>query len=132
MSPLISGGLDYTTAGELRELITTLTLRPGQRLVLDLPSLEFCDSSGITALIFARNHVHADHAGIALAAVPDPTLRVLRIIWPRPDLPPPPRRQRRDTALTRGVRCPDGRAPDVSAVCALGSWVRDGCAKPPH
>ncbi|AWZ10132.1 hypothetical protein DRB96_40075 [Streptomyces sp. ICC1] len=42
--------------------------------------MEFCDSSGISALIAARNHVRAAHADIALAAVPAHTLRVLRII----------------------------------------------------
>ncbi|MCZ9355355.1 STAS domain-containing protein [Streptomyces mutabilis] len=76
----IVGDLDYTTVGELRERLTTLTLRPGQRLVLDLAGLTFCDSSGITALIAARNHADALHADIALAAVPAHTLRVLRMV----------------------------------------------------
>ncbi|MFC7992522.1 STAS domain-containing protein [Streptomyces pilosus] len=76
----LSGDLDYTTVGELRALITALTLQPGQRLVLDLAGLEFCDSSGITAMITAHNHVHAAHADIALAAVPDHILRVLRMV----------------------------------------------------
>ncbi|MFC1230666.1 MULTISPECIES: STAS domain-containing protein [Streptomyces] len=76
----IAGELDYTSAPALRELLTTLTLRPGQRLVLDLAAMEFCDSSGLTALIAARNHAHAARADIALAAVPPRTLRVLRIV----------------------------------------------------
>ncbi|MEV5176687.1 STAS domain-containing protein [Streptomyces flaveolus] len=76
----ITGELDYTNAQELREKLTTLTLRPGQRLVLDLAGMEFCDSSGITALIAARNHAHAVQADITLAAVPAHTLRVLRIV----------------------------------------------------
>jgi anti-anti-sigma factor len=76
----IDGELDHTTAGELRALITTLTLQPGQRLVLDLSGMEFCDSSGITALIAAYHHAHAAHAAVALAAVPAPTLRVLRMV----------------------------------------------------
>jgi anti-anti-sigma factor len=76
----INGDLDHTTADELRGLITSLTLRPGQRLVLDLTGLEFCDSSGITALIVAHHHARAAHADIALAAVPAPTLRVLRMV----------------------------------------------------
>ncbi|MFC8394570.1 MULTISPECIES: STAS domain-containing protein [unclassified Streptomyces] len=76
----ISGDLDYTTVGELRALVTALTLQPGQRLVLDLTGLEFCDSSGITAMIIAHNHAQAAHADIALAAVPDHTLRVLRLV----------------------------------------------------
>lgn len=76
----ISGDLDHTTAPELRDLLTSLTLQPGQRLVLDLAGMDFCDSSGLTALIAARNHAHAAQAEIALAAVPAPTLRVLRIV----------------------------------------------------
>jgi anti-sigma B factor antagonist len=76
----IFGELDYTTAVELRELIPTIALRPGQRLVVDLAGMEFCDSSGITALIAARSHAHAARADIALAAVPANTLRVLRIV----------------------------------------------------
>ncbi|MER6152527.1 STAS domain-containing protein [Streptomyces hirsutus] len=65
---------------ELREPLTTLTLQPGQRLVLDLATMEFCDSSGLTALIAARNHAHAAQADIALAVVPLRTLRVLRVV----------------------------------------------------
>ncbi|CAL9503458.1 Anti-sigma-B factor antagonist [Streptomyces sp. enrichment culture] len=76
----IAGELDYSTAGELRGLLATLPLRPGQRLVLDLAGMTFCDSSGITALIHARNRAHAAQAEVALAAVPSHTLRTLRIV----------------------------------------------------
>ncbi|MDH6229068.1 STAS domain-containing protein [Streptomyces sp. MJP52] len=78
--PEINGDLDHTTAGELRKLITTLTLQPGQRLALDLTGMEFCDSSGITALIVAHHHARAAHADVVLATVPAPTLRVLRMV----------------------------------------------------
>ncbi|MEU6106508.1 STAS domain-containing protein [Streptomyces flaveolus] len=76
----ISGDLDYETAGRLRDMLPGLALRPGQRVVLDLADLTFCDSSGITALIVVRNHTQAAQADVALAAVPDHTLRVLRIV----------------------------------------------------
>ncbi|MFD8306929.1 STAS domain-containing protein [Streptomyces sp. NPDC059690] len=76
----ITGALDYTTAPELREQLTTLTLRPGQRLVLDLAGMDFCDSSGITALISAHHHTQAAQADLALAAAPPSTLRVLRMV----------------------------------------------------
>ncbi|KUN27716.1 anti-anti-sigma factor [Streptomyces corchorusii] len=42
--------------------------------------MRFCDSSGITALIAARSHADAARAGIAPAAVPANTLRILRIV----------------------------------------------------
>ncbi|OEJ93377.1 STAS domain-containing protein [Streptomyces thermolilacinus] len=76
----VSGELDYTSAPELRALVAGVTLRPGQRLVLDLRGMEFCDSSGITAMIAARGHALDAGADIALAAVPPHTLRVLRLV----------------------------------------------------
>ncbi|WP_411103184.1 STAS domain-containing protein [Streptomyces sp. cmx-4-9] len=76
----VAGELDHTTAPELRDLLVALPLQPGRRLVLDLARMEFCDSSGISALIVAYNRAQAARADIALAAVPAPTLRVLRIV----------------------------------------------------
>ncbi|MDQ0582720.1 STAS domain-containing protein [Streptomyces rishiriensis] len=80
--PVLSvlGDLDYTHAGRLRDLLTTLSLQPGQLLVLDLTGMDFCDSSGITALIAAHHQANAAHADIALAGVPANTLRILRIV----------------------------------------------------
>ncbi|MEU5444670.1 STAS domain-containing protein [Streptomyces griseofuscus] len=74
------GELDYTIAPELFARLPTLTLRPGQRLALDLAGMDFCDSSGISALIAARNHAHAGHADIALAAVSAHTPSVSRLV----------------------------------------------------
>jgi anti-anti-sigma factor len=74
------GELDYANVGELRAVLDGLSLRPGQCLVLDMSGLEFCDSSGITALIAARSNAQAVQADVALAAVPPNTLRVLRIV----------------------------------------------------
>ncbi|MGV9558790.1 STAS domain-containing protein [Streptomyces sp. NPDC003401] len=76
----IRGALDYDSVGELRALVPTVALRPGQRLVLDLGGMEFCDSSGLSALIAAHHHARAAGADIALAAVPARTLRILRIV----------------------------------------------------
>ncbi|MFJ3894853.1 MULTISPECIES: STAS domain-containing protein [unclassified Streptomyces] len=76
----VVGELDYATASELRELITSLTLRPGQHLVLDLGGMDFCDSSGLTALIIAHNVTEAAGVGLVLAAVPAHTRRVLRTV----------------------------------------------------
>ncbi|MER0443729.1 STAS domain-containing protein [Streptomyces sp. Edi4] len=76
----ISGDLDYASAARLRDLIPAIALRPGQRLVLDLGGMDFCDSSGVSALIVARNHAHAAEAEAALAAVPANTMRTLRIV----------------------------------------------------
>ncbi|WP_329448246.1 STAS domain-containing protein (plasmid) [Streptomyces sp. NBC_01426] len=76
----VIGELDFDTSAALRDLVPTLPLERGQCLILDLARMEFCDSSGISALIAARNHAHSAGADIALAAVPAHTLRVLRVI----------------------------------------------------
>ncbi|NNJ06017.1 STAS domain-containing protein [Streptomyces sp. PKU-MA01144] len=76
----VFGELDHSSAIRLRELIPTIELRPGQRLVMDLSGMEFCDSSGITALIAAHHHAQAARAELALAAVPAHTLRILRVV----------------------------------------------------
>ncbi|MFF4902678.1 STAS domain-containing protein [Streptomyces sp. NPDC001068] len=76
----LSGELDHHTAPEVRAALPGLDLRPGQQLVLDLAGVTFCDSSGITVLIAARNHALAADAAIALAAVPDHVGRIFRIV----------------------------------------------------
>ncbi|MEV8227163.1 STAS domain-containing protein [Streptomyces sp. NPDC079167] len=76
----ITGDLDHHTAPELRKAVERLTLAAGQRLVLDLARLNFCDSSGISALLSARSLATEQGAGMALAAVPANTARILRIV----------------------------------------------------
>ncbi|MET7644198.1 STAS domain-containing protein [Streptomyces sp. NPDC005426] len=76
----IAGDLDHATAPELRRVVDSLTQTRGQLLVLDLADLRFCDSSGITALLVARNLTAERGADIALAAVPANTARILRIV----------------------------------------------------
>ncbi|MFJ9523158.1 STAS domain-containing protein [Kitasatospora sp. NPDC101801] len=76
----ITGDLDYETAPRLRQAVADIALTGGQLLVLDLAGLKFCDSSGITALLAARNLATEKEVAIAIAAVPDNTLRILRIV----------------------------------------------------
>ncbi|MFF8019443.1 anti-sigma factor antagonist [Streptomyces sp. NPDC007929] len=76
----VAGDLDYDQAPELRDRLDRLALAPGQRLVLELSGLAFCDSSGITALLAARQHALAAEADVVLAAVPANLLRVLTLV----------------------------------------------------
>ncbi|WP_328583892.1 STAS domain-containing protein [Streptomyces sp. NBC_00370] len=75
----VAGELDYAQATALREHVERLVLGPGQNLVIDLSDLEFCDSTGITALLAARQHAQAAGADAVLSAVPADTLRILAI-----------------------------------------------------
>ncbi|MEU1086637.1 STAS domain-containing protein [Streptomyces sp. NPDC005576] len=76
----IIGDLDYATAPELRDALEGLSLAAGQQLVLDLAGLEFCDSSGISALLSARILAVEQGARIALVEVPANTARILGIL----------------------------------------------------
>ncbi|WEH40310.1 STAS domain-containing protein [Streptomyces sp. NBC_01218] len=76
----IIGDLDYATAPGLRDALDGLSLTTGQLLVLDLAGLEFCDSSGISALLSARIQAVGQGARISLVSVPANTARVLGIL----------------------------------------------------
>jgi anti-sigma B factor antagonist len=76
----LAGDLDHYSAPQVRALLHGLALEPGQQLVVDLARLTFCDSSGITVLIAARNHTLAANAALILAAVPDRVSRMFRNI----------------------------------------------------
>ncbi|MFG2991673.1 STAS domain-containing protein [Streptomyces sp. NPDC048257] len=76
----LAGDLDHHSAVQVRGLLPELAVEEGQQLVIDLGGLTFCDSSGITVLIAARNHALAAHATIALAAVPERVSRIFRIV----------------------------------------------------
>lgn len=76
----LAGELDHHTAPEVSDALPGLDLRPGQQLVVDLTGITFCDSSGITVLIAARNHALARNASIALAAVPERVARIFHLV----------------------------------------------------
>jgi anti-sigma B factor antagonist len=77
---MVAGDLDYVSADTLRAAAQAVTLRPGQTLTLNLAALTFCDSSGITALIAARNHAQAQSADTALINTPTATVHILRFV----------------------------------------------------
>ena len=76
---VLAGDLDFRHTPYLREVLEELELGPGQQLVFDLSALTFCDSSGITVLVVARNRALAAHAGVALAALPDQVARIFAV-----------------------------------------------------
>ena len=75
----VTGDLDHYSAPEVRSLLPGLVIGRGRQLVVDLGGLTFCDSSGITVLLAARNHALASGGTIVLAAVPAMTSRILSI-----------------------------------------------------
>jgi anti-anti-sigma factor len=75
----VDGDLDFHSAGELRVALPAIILMPGQQLLIDLRSLAFFDSTGITSLIAARNRALACGATIALIAIPDRVRRLFEL-----------------------------------------------------
>jgi anti-anti-sigma factor len=76
----IDGDLDAVTAPEVLTEIENLNVERGQLLVVNLERVTFCDSSGISALIAARNLAQAAGGSIALAAVPAQLARTLGML----------------------------------------------------
>ncbi|MBE1501786.1 anti-anti-sigma factor [Amycolatopsis lexingtonensis] len=76
----IGGELDVATSPRLRAEIDAAPLERGQLLVVDLAEVTFCDSSGISALIAARNVAEAAGAALALVAVPARLSRTFGLI----------------------------------------------------
>ncbi|MFD2123160.1 STAS domain-containing protein [Streptomyces cirratus] len=105
-----------TPRPQLRQSVDALTLAPGELLVLDLGGLEFCDSSGISALITAHNRGVRRAGVMALAAVTGQHHPRPRHRRPRPGLRPA--RPGAAGPLTPG---PAARAPSTVAHQARGS-----------
>ena len=75
----VSGELDVASAPMLRAHVRfALGGRPA-RLVIDLAGLRFCDAAGLSVLAMAQNAATRDGASLALAAVPRPVTRLLRM-----------------------------------------------------
>jgi anti-anti-sigma factor len=75
----VSGELDVASAPMLRAHVRfALGGRPA-RLVLDLAGLRFCDAAGLSVLAMARNATTRDGISLALAAVPRPVRRLLKM-----------------------------------------------------
>ncbi|MFJ7631019.1 STAS domain-containing protein [Streptomyces sp. NPDC097595] len=75
----VVGELDYASSAALSLRTEALRLSPGQLLVVDLSGVEFCDSTGITALLAARRHAQAAGATMVLEAVPTHLIRIFTL-----------------------------------------------------
>ncbi|WP_184762783.1 STAS domain-containing protein [Streptomyces griseoloalbus] len=75
----VAGDLDHTNAQQLRHSAQETALPPGRLLAMDLSKLEFCDSSGFTALIAVRNQVVSAGGEVVLVAVTANMRRLLHL-----------------------------------------------------
>ncbi|MEU3829919.1 anti-sigma factor antagonist [Streptomyces sp. SID486] len=112
----LAGELDHHSAPRIRALLPALVLRPGQQLVVDLDGLTFCDSSGITVLIAARNHALAADATVVLAAVPEKVSRLFRIVGLEQVFTTHPTAQAAEAAWTLRATTAGGHAPNSAGL----------------
>lgn len=75
----ISGELDVASAPMLRAHVGFALGRRPAHLILDLAGLRFCDAAGLSVFAKARNAATRGGASVALAAVPRPVTRLLKM-----------------------------------------------------
>ncbi|BFV56473.1 STAS domain-containing protein [Kitasatospora sp. CMC57] len=77
----VEGELDIATTDELRRRLTDAlsAVDGGVRLVVDLTRLDFCDASGLGALLAARETAERLGAKVRLAITEGRVLRVIRL-----------------------------------------------------
>ncbi|MGM1065656.1 STAS domain-containing protein [Saccharothrix sp. Mg75] len=81
------GELDIDTTTRLHDAVDALVLRRGDRVVVDLTAVAFCDSSGVSALIAARRRAAAAGCSLVLAGTPPHITRLLRVVGLLPVFP---------------------------------------------
>jgi anti-sigma B factor antagonist len=64
----IRGNLDIDSGTTLTTTLDQVLGRPEPRIVVDLSGVEFCDSTGLSALIVGHNRAAADGGWLRLAA----------------------------------------------------------------
>ena len=75
----VGGDLDLTSAPQLRTEVVALVARGATRVVLDLAGVEFCDSTGLGAVIGALKRVRSHDGELRLAAPSPPIHRLLEL-----------------------------------------------------
>jgi len=76
---VIDGELDAHTASQLDFELAQLNLQGHNRMVLDMARVELVDSTGLGALVAARNRCHEAGGQFALANPRPVVLKVIRV-----------------------------------------------------
>jgi len=81
----LSGEIDLATASELETKVESLVAEGTNRLVVDLHDVSFCDSTGLNALVRARNRCVAAGGWLRITRPVGEVAEVLRIsgLWER-------------------------------------------------
>ncbi|MFE5804929.1 MULTISPECIES: STAS domain-containing protein [unclassified Streptomyces] len=74
----LAGELDHDTAQPLRDALDA-ALAPGRRVLVDLATLGFCDSTGLNVLLNTRLAAQEAGATLELVGLHGPVARMFRI-----------------------------------------------------
>ncbi|HEX5543249.1 MAG TPA: anti-sigma factor antagonist [Micromonospora sp.] len=75
----VAGELDLATAPQLQDQVTALLDQGRNRLIFDLTDLSFCDSTGLSVFLSAKNSCEETGGLIRLAAPQRGVLRILQV-----------------------------------------------------
>ena len=75
----VEGDVDMYTSPRLRDVLAQFTSRRTRRIVVNLKSVEFMDSSGIATLVQAYKEMRPFEGEVRLAAPAGNVLRVLKL-----------------------------------------------------
>ena len=71
--------LDATTSPELKGKFLLLCKPPMKELIIDLSSVEFCDSTGLSALLIAERQMRETSGRVKLVGIQKSILSLLKI-----------------------------------------------------
>ncbi|MEU6479075.1 STAS domain-containing protein [Streptomyces sp. NPDC047017] len=75
----VSGDLDHHTSSHLNQAVAGMTFTPAADVIVDLTELEYCDSTGLTALISTYQRAQAAGATLCMAGLNSGLERIVRI-----------------------------------------------------
>ena len=75
----VAGELDMATAPQLQAHITDLLEKGHRRLVFDLAEVSFCDSTGLSVFVRAKNSCDEIDGEVRLAAPQRGVMRILEV-----------------------------------------------------
>jgi anti-sigma B factor antagonist len=75
----VAGELDMATAPQLQQEVSRLVDAGKTNLVFDLAEVSFCDSTGLSVFVRARNRCEAAGGGVRLAAPQRAVQRILEV-----------------------------------------------------
>ena len=86
----VAGEIDLATADQLRDAIAQAAAGSRTEVIVDLAEVRFCDSTGIGAIVQARNAAASEGATVQVINPRGPVYRVLEVTGMLDSLTDPP------------------------------------------